>query len=367
MVRVNVRFSLAFRDATGTTTTTLDVRGGTIKDLINTLIREFGPSFQERILDPKTGWIRRFVNAFVNGRDIRNLQGAETKLAEGDEVRFIPAVAGGNFFGFTQDQLVRYSRQIILREVGGQGQKKLMRSSVLVVGAGGLGSPAALYLAAAGVGKIGIIDCDKVDLSNLQRQLLHETKDIGRPKIESAKEKLLAVNPEIKVVDYNEKLGVDNVFDIIQGWDFVVDGSDNFPTKFLLNDACVVKNVPLSHGGILRFVGMTMTILTESGPCYRCFAPEAPPPGMVPSCQESGVLGSVAGVVGSLQATEALKYLLGVGDLLVGRLVLFDALEMHFEEFEVRRNPNCPVCGDHPIIKNLSQVDYGHVCEVRFS
>jgi len=275
-------------------------------------------------------------------------------------------VTGGKFFGFTQDQIVRYSRQIVLKEVGGKGQKKLMSSSVLVIGAGGLGSPAALYLAAAGVGRIGIVDCDKVDLSNLQRQILHTIEDINRPKVASAKEKILAINPEIEVTPYNENVTADNAFDIIKGWDFVIDGSDNFPTKFLLNDACVLKKIPLSHGGVLRFVGMTMTIITEKGPCYRCLTPEAPPRGMIPSCQEAGVLGSVPGVIGAIQTTEALKYLLGVGNLLIGRILFFDALETSFEEFEIKRNPNCSICGENPVIKNLSQVDYGHVCEVRY-
>lgn len=366
MVKVNVKFSVMFKDATGITATTVDVSGETVKDLIDALIKQFGPQFSERILDAKTGGVRRFINIFVNGKDIRNLQGSNTKLEEGAEVRLIPAVAGGKeSFGLTQDQIVRYSRQIILREVGGKGQKKLMRSSVLIVGAGGLGSPASLYLTAAGIGKIGIIDSDRVDLSNLQRQILHTNDDIDRPKIESAKEKLQKVNPEVKVITYNERLTAENALDIVGDWDFVLDGSDNFPTKFLINDACVLKRVPFSHGGVLRFVGMTTTILPGKGPCYRCLTPEAPPPGMIPTCEEAGVLGAVPGVIGAIQATEAIKYLLGSGELLVGRILFFDALEMRFEEFELKRSPNCPACGDRPLIKDLSQVDYGHVCEVR--
>ncbi len=367
MVKVNVKFSVMFKDATETTTTTVDMAGETVKDLIDTLIKQFGPQFGERILDAKTGGVWRFVNIFVNGKDIRNLQGVDTKLEEGAEVRLIPAVAGGSeFLGFTQDQIVRYSRQIILKEVGGKGQRKLLNSKVLVVGAGGLGSPASLYLSAAGVGKIGIIDSDKVDLSNLQRQLLHTNDDIDRPKIESAKEKLLKINPEIEVITYNEKLTTDNALNIVGEWDFVLDGSDNFPTKFLINDACVLKGVPLSHGGVLRFTGMTTTILPGKGACYRCLTPEAPPLGMIPTCQEAGVLGAVPGVIGTIQATETLKYLLGAGNLLVGRILFFDALEMCFEEFELKRDPKCQVCGNQPIIKDPSQVDYGHVCEVRF-
>jgi adenylyltransferase/sulfurtransferase len=367
MVKVNVKFSVMFKNTTGTTSASVDVAGETVRDLIDALIRQFGPHFGERVLDAKTGGIRRFVNIFVNGKDIRNLQGVDTKLEEGAEVRLIPAVAGGKeFLGFTQDQIVRYSRQIILPEVGGKGQKKLMRSSVLILGAGGLGSPASLYLAAAGVGKLGLIDSDRVDLSNLQRQIIHSSDDIDRPKIESAKDKLLKLNPETEVVTYNERLTAENALDIVEGWDFVVDGSDNFPTKFLINDACVMKKVPLSHGGILRFVGMVTTILPGKGPCYRCLTPEAPPPGMIPTCQEAGVLGALPGVIGTIQATETLKYLLGVGDLLVGRILFFDALEMRFEEFELKRNPDCPACGKRPLITDLSKVDYGHVCEVRF-
>lgn len=274
--------------------------------------------------------------------------------------------AGSEFFGFTQDQIVRYSRQIILKEVGGKGQRKLLNSKVLIVGAGGLGSPAAFYLAAAGVGKLGLIDCDRVDLSNLQRQILHSTKDIDRPKVESAKETLTKLNPDVEVVTYNTRLDPENVLKVVKDWDFVVDGSDNFSTKFLVNDACVLKGVPFSHAGVLRFVGMTTTILPRKGPCYRCLTPEAPPPGMIPTCQESGVLGAVPGIIGTIQASEALKYMLGAGELLVGRILFFDASSMRFEEFELQRSASCPVCGERPLITDLSKVDYGHVCEVRF-
>lgn len=366
MVKVNVKFSVMFRDAVGVTATSVDLAGETVKDLINALIGQFGPQFGERVLDAKAGGLRRFVNVFVNGKDIRNLDGLDTKLEEGAEVRLIPAVAGGSeFLGFTQDQTVRYSRQIILKEVGGKGQRKLLNSKVLVVGAGGLGSPAALYLAAAGVGKLGIVDCDTVDLSNLQRQILHFTKDLNRSKVESAKETLNKLNPEIQVVTYNERLNSENALDVIKDWDFVIDGSDNFPTKFLVNDACVISNVPFSHGGVLRFIGMTTTIVPHHGPCYRCLTLEAPPPGMIPTCQEAGVLGAVPGVIGAVQAIEALKYLLGAGELLVGRVLFFDATGMRFEEFEFQRNPNCPACGEKPLITDLSKVDYGHVCGVR--
>ncbi|MGQ9788578.1 MAG: HesA/MoeB/ThiF family protein [Candidatus Hadarchaeaceae archaeon] len=268
-------------------------------------------------------------------------------------------------FGLTQDQIVRYSRQLILNEIGGKGQKKLMSSKVLVVGAGGLGSPAALYLAAAGAGMIGVVDSDKVDLSNLQRQIIHSTIKIGRPKAESAEEAIKALNPDVDVVTFKERLEPENAIDLLKGWDFIIDGSDNFRTKFLVNDACVIEGLPFSHAGVLRFIGMTTTVIPRRGPCYRCLIREAPPPGIVPTCEEAGVLGTVPGVMGTIQATEAIKFIVGAGNLLVGRVLYFDALSMRFDQFELRRNPKCPSCGDSPVIKDLSQVDYGNVCRVR--
>ncbi|MFN4133667.1 MAG: molybdopterin-synthase adenylyltransferase MoeB [Candidatus Hadarchaeales archaeon] len=367
MVKINVKFSVMFKNLVGVTADTIETEEDTVRGLLNALILKYGPQLGERVLDAKTGGLRRFVNIFVNGKDIRNLQALETKLKDGDEVRLIPAVAGGSeFLGFTQDQIVRYSRQILLKEIGGRGQRKLLESKVLVVGAGGLGSPASLYLAAAGVGKLGIVDGDGVDLSNLNRQILHSTEDVGRPKVESAKEAIEKLNPDVDVITYNLRLSPENAQDVIGGWDFVIDCSDNFPTKFLVNDACVLEGVPFSHAGVLRFIGMTMTILPRKGPCYRCLTPEAPPPGMIPTCQEAGVLGAVPGIIGTIQAAEALKYLLGEGKLLVGRVLFFDASEMKFEEFELQRDQNCPACGNKPTITELSRVDYGHVCEVRF-
>jgi len=357
---------MIFKDAVGATETNVDLQIATVKNLITALVEKFGQQFGEKIIDPKTRELRRYINVFVNGKDIRNLQGFETRLKEGDEVALIPAIAGGSdFLGFTQDQIVRYSRQLILKEVGGMGQRKLMASKILIIGAGGLGSPAALYLAAAGVGKMGIIDSDKVDLSNLQRQIIHSTKAIGKAKARSAKDSILALNPEVDVVVFEERFEPENALDVIKGWDFVVDGSDNFPTKFLVNDACVLKGIPFSHAGVLRFVGMTTTIIPHKGPCYRCLIKEAPPPGVVPTCQEAGVLGTVPGVMGTIQASEAIKFIIGSGDLLVGRVLYFDALGMKFDQFELRRNPKCPSCGDRPLIKDLSQVDYGTVCRVR--
>lgn len=263
----------------------------------------------------------------------------------------------------TENQIQRYSRQILLRQVGGKGQLRLLASRVLVVGAGGLGSPVALYLAAAGVGTIGLVDNDSVDLSNLQRQILHSTRDLDRPKVQSAKESLEALNPEVRVETHQLRLDKDNVMDLINRYDLVIDGVDNFPARFLLNDACVMAGKPLVEAGILRWDGMLMTIIPGQGPCYRCVFPEPPPPGAVPSCQEAGVLGAVAGVIGVLQATEVLKLLLGVGETLQGRLLLFDALKTSFREVQVQRNPACPVCGEEPVITQLEE--YSLECQLR--
>jgi len=257
---------------------------------------------------------------------------------------------------FTEDQIIRYSRHIILPEVGGEGQKKINEAKVLIIGTGGLGSPAAFYLAAAGVGTLGIIDDDVVDLSNLQRQILHSTKDIGRPKVDSAKKKLVELNPDCNVVAYRERLMAHNIMEIIRDYDVVVDGTDNFATRFVTNDACVITNKPFVHGGILRFTGQALTILPGEGPCFRCIFREPPPQGSVPTCSQAGVLGVLAGTIGLIQATEVLKYLLGQGDLLVGRLLMYEALPMKFREVQVKKNPACPVCGENPTITEL--VDY---------
>lgn len=367
MVKVDVKFSVMFKDMTGTDSAEVDVDGVAVKDLISKLIEEHGGEFEKRIIDEETGELRRFVNIFVNGRDIRNLDGVNTELDDGDDVQMIPAVAGGmEEFGFSDEQVKRYSRQIVLPEVGGKKQRKIRDSSALIVGAGALGSPSSMYLAAAGIGKLGIIDDDKVDLSNLQRQILHSTNDIGERKTSSAKKTIQRINPEVEVETYDECLDSENAMDIIDDWDVIVDGSDNFPTKFLLNDACVLQETPLFHGGILRFTGMTTTIIPNEGPCYRCLNPKAPPPGMIPTCQEAGVLGAVPGIIGSVQAIEALKHLAGIGELMIGRVLVLEALKMSFEEFEFQRNPDCPSCGKGSTITDLSEVDYGDTCEVRF-
>ncbi|WP_036904724.1 HesA/MoeB/ThiF family protein [Prevotella sp. AGR2160] len=255
----------------------------------------------------------------------------------------------------TEEQIERYSRHILLADVGLEGQEKIMNAKVLIVGAGGLGSPVALYLAAAGVGTIGIIDADNVDLSNLQRQVIHFTKDVGKPKVESAKEKMQAINPDVKVNTYKEFLYSGNALDIIKDYDFVIDGTDNFPVKFLINDACVMLGKPFSHGGILRFKGQTFTHVPGSA-CYRCMFKEPPPAGAVPTCSQAGVLGAIAGMLGTIQAAEALKYITGVGELLTNRLLTFDAKTMDFRTIPVKQRDSCPICGSHPTIDHL--IDY---------
>ena len=265
---------------------------------------------------------------------------------------------------FTEDQLERYSRHILLDDVGVEGQEKLLTAKVLIVGAGGLGCPAALYLAAAGVGTIGIVDNDCVEVSNLQRQIAHFTKDINVPKVESAAEKMLAINPDITVKTYKDFLCADNISSIIEGYDFVIDGTDNFPTKFLVNDACVFRGIPFSHGGILRFNGQTMTVVPGESACYRCSFREPPPPDAVPSCAQAGVLGAIAGMLGTIQAAEALKYITGVGELLTNNLLTFDARTMTFRKINLTRQKNCPLCGEEPSITQLIDTEQS-VCELK--
>jgi adenylyltransferase/sulfurtransferase len=262
----------------------------------------------------------------------------------------------------TTDDLTRYSRHLILPEVGVEGQRRLKAARVLCVGTGGLGSPLAFYLAAAGVGTLGLVDFDVVEESNLQRQIIHSTKDIGRKKLDSAEEKLIALNPALNVVKHETMLTSANALEILKDYDIVADGTDNFPTRYLVNDACVLLGKPNVYGSIFRFEGQASVFATEQGPCYRCLYPEPPPPGMVPSCAEGGVLGILPGLVGVIQATEVIKLILGRGDSLAGRLLLVDALNMHFRELKLRKNPECPVCGLHPTVTKL--IDYQQFCGI---
>jgi adenylyltransferase/sulfurtransferase len=267
----------------------------------------------------------------------------------------------------TDSQIERYSRHIILKEIGGEGQKKILNAKVVIIGAGGLGSPSAYYLAAAGVGKIGIVDSDRADLSNLQRQILHFTKDVGRLKTESAKEKLIAINPDCEVVPHTTRINAKNVLDIIGEYDAVINGSDNFPTRYLINDTCIISKTPLFEGAVIGFSGQAITIKPHESACYRCLYEEPPPPGLIPSCQEAGVMGAIPGVIGIIQATEVIKWILGKGSLLTDRLLIYNGLEMEFNELEISRNPQCPVCGDNPSIKELREDNYqvNQVCERR--
>ncbi len=267
---------------------------------------------------------------------------------------------GNTGSGFSPDDLVRYSRQLILPEVGIDGQRRLASASVLIIGAGGLGSPLGLYLAASGIGRIGIVDFDKVDVSNLHRQVMYDSSDIGKPKAEAARARLLSLNPGISVEVHNTRLTSDDALSILGRYDVIIDGTDNFPTRYLVNDACVLLHKPLVYGSIFRFEGQVSLFDSMQGPCYRCLYPSPPPPELVPNCAEGGVLGVLPGIIGSLQAIEAMKFILSVGDLLVGRLLLFDALAMSFRELKLKKNPECPICGTHPSIHTL--IDYDAFC-----
>lgn len=354
---IKVRIPTPLQKLTGNQSE-VECTGEDIKELVDNLEKKY-PGIKARLCD-ENGNLRRFINFFINDQDIRFTQGDKTQLKDGDIVSIIPAIAGG--VDFREDQIERYSRQIILPEIGGVGQKKILNAKVLVIGCGGLGSPCAYYLAGAGVGEIGLVDSDIVELNNLQRQILHSKNDVGKPKVDSAEEKLLSLNPDIQITPYHLRLTSENILDIIKDYDIIVDGSDNFPTRYLVNDACVISDKPFSHAGILRFEGQAITIIPHQGPCYRCLFPEPPPPGVVPSCQEAGILGAVAGMLGMIQAAEVLKYILGIDELLVGKLLVFNALEMSFRKLSIQRNNSCPVCGDKPTITEL--IDYEQFCGI---
>ncbi len=334
------------------------VPSGTLESALDALLAEC-PGLAPQ-LKGEDGALRNFVNVFVNGDDVRHLQGLQTPVKDGDRVTIVPAIAGG--VELTSAEIKRYSRHLIMPEVTIEGQKKIKAGSVLLIGAGGLGSPSALYLAAAGVGRLGLLDFDVVDESNLQRQILHDTSWVGKPKIESARSHLAALNPFVNVETYEVALDSGNALPILEKYDVIVDGTDNFQTRYLTNDACYFLKKPNVYGSIFRFEGQASVFWPDKGPCYRCLYPEPPPPGLVPSCAEGGVLGILPGVVGLIQATEALKILLGVGEPLVGRLLLYDALAMSFTELRLKRNPACPLCGEKKTITQLQ--DYAAFCGV---
>jgi sulfur-carrier protein adenylyltransferase/sulfurtransferase len=353
----------------------VEADGATVGEVLSALTTKYGEL--RRHLYGDDGKLRHFVNIYVNDDDIRYLQKDATSLKAGDVISIIPSVAGGAPVSappttpetktaalpeLTNDEVQRYSRHLILPEVGVEGQRKLKAGRVLCVGAGGLGSPAALYLAAAGVGTIGIIDFDTVDASNLQRQILHSTRDVGRSKLQSARDRLSALNPGVNIQTHDAALTSANALEIFRDYDVILDGTDNFSTRYLVNDACVILGKPNAYGSIFRFEGQASVFATKGGPCYRCLYPEPPPAGLVPSCAEGGVLGVLPGVIGTIQATETIKLLLGGGSTLVGRLLLYDAWNMRFRELKLRRDPECPVCGDNPTVKEL--IDYDQFCGI---
>jgi len=345
----------------------VEVSGATVSDALNALTARY-PEIKKNLFNDQ-GKLRSFVNVYVNDEDIRYMDKGDTKLEGTETLSIVPSIAGGSTAleeqtaTLTNDEIARFSRHLILPEVGMQGQIKLKNAKVAMVGAGGLGAPLGLYLAAAGVGRVGIVDFDVVDVSNLQRQVIHGTSDIGRKKLDSAADRMKEINPNIRIDKFDTALSSENALEILRDYDIVVDGTDNFPTRYLVNDACVLLKKPNVYGSIFRFEGQATVFAYEDGPCYRCLYPEPPPPGLVPSCAEGGVLGILPGVIGVIQATEAVKLILGVGDSLKGRLLLYDALGMKFRELKLRRDKECPVCGDHPTVTKL--IDYQQFCGIK--
>jgi adenylyltransferase/sulfurtransferase len=316
--------------------------------------------------------LRNFVNVYVNDEDIRHGDGPQTPVKDGDTIMIVPSIAGGATTEedvavdttLSNEEIARYSRHLIMPEVGMQGQRRLKAASVLMIGTGGLGAPLGMYLAAAGIGRLGIVDFDVVDYSNLQRQIIHGTQDVGRPKIASARDRLNNINPHVRIETYETRLTSENALELFRDYDIIVDGTDNFPTRYLVNDACVLTGKPNVYGSIFRFEGQASVFWAERGACYRCLYPEPPPPGLVPSCAEGGVLGVLPGIVGAIQANETIKLILG-GDSrpLINRLLLFDAWQMRFRELKLRKDPSCPICGEHPTIKAL--IDYEEFCGLK--
>jgi adenylyltransferase/sulfurtransferase len=340
----------------------VEVPGATVGEVLNALATEF-PDLRKQIFNDE-GKVRSFVNVYLNDEDIRYLGKDATAAKSGDTISLVPSIAGGAGLrpALSRDEILRYSRHLIIPEVGVEGQQKLKSAKVLLVGAGGLGAPLGLYLAAAGIGRIGIVDFDVVDFTNLQRQVIHSTNDVGRKKLDSAAEKMQAINPNVHITKHEVALTSENALDILKDYDIVVDGTDNFPTRYLVNDACVLLGKPNVYGSVFRFEGQATVFGYEGGPCYRCLYPEPPPPGLVPSCAEGGVLGILPGTIGLIQATETVKLILGIGEPLAGRLLLYDALGMRFRELKLRKSPECPVCGEHRTVTKL--IDYHQFCGV---
>jgi molybdopterin/thiamine biosynthesis adenylyltransferase/rhodanese-related sulfurtransferase/molybdopterin converting factor small subunit len=346
----------------------VEVSGSNVSEALSQLTVQY-PNLKKNLFNDQ-GKLRSFVNVYVNDEDIRYLDKTDTKLQGTETLSIVPSIAGGaiglaeaDTATLTNEEIARYSRHLILPEVGMEGQQKLKQSKVAMIGAGGLGAPVGLYLAAAGIGRVGIVDFDVVDASNLQRQVIHGTRDLGRKKLDSAADRMLDINPNIQIDKFDTGLTSENAFEILRDYDVVIDGTDNFPTRYLVNDACVLLKKPNVYGSIFRFEGQATVFAYEDGPCYRCLYPEPPPPGLVPSCAEGGVLGILPGLIGVVQATEAVKIILGVGETLKNRLLLYDALHMRFRELKLRKDRNCPVCGDHPTVTKL--IDYQEFCGMR--
>ncbi len=366
---VKVLIPTALRQFTEGSRSQLDINAKTISEAISILLME-NQKLASQLVD-ENGELRNFVNLFLNNEDIRELQGNRTKVSDSDTIRIVPAIAGGlqdsaveHKIQITPREYRRYGRHLIIPEVGMEGQRRLKSAKVLVIGTGGLGSPSSLYLAAAGVGTIGLIDFDVIDETNLHRQILYSEKDVGKSKVQTAKERLTEANPNVTIKTYEEPLSSQNALQIFKDYDIIVDGTDNFPTRYLTNDACVISGKPNVYASIFRFEGQaTVFDPKRGGPCYRCLYPKPPPPGLVPSCAEGGVLGVLPGLVGLIQATETVKLILVKGEPLIGRLLLYDALGMTFEELKIKRNPKCPVCGPNPEITKL--IDYEMFCGVQ--
>jgi adenylyltransferase/sulfurtransferase len=342
------------------------VPGSTVAEALAALVERHAAL--ERHLFDEGGRLRSFVNVYRNDEDVRYLDRETTSVSPQDSLSIVPSIAGGSTpaavepVTLSNEEIRRYSRHLILPEVGLEGQKKLKAARVLAVGAGGLGSPLAVYLAAAGVGTIGLVDFDVVDDSNLHRQILFGTSDVGKPKLSVAVRRLKELNPNVEVVPFDERLTSANALEIVRGFDVVADGTDNFPTRYLVNDACVLTGKPNVYASIFRFEGQASVFWAEKGPCYRCLYSEPPPPGLVPSCAEGGVLGILPGLLGLIQATETIKIVLGGGESLVGRLLLVDALSMRFRELKLRKNPDCVLCGKNPTVTKL--IDYEAFCGI---
>ncbi len=378
---VHIRIPAALR-AYASGADDVQVAAATVGEALERLVQQY-PPLRSHLFD-QNGELRNFVNAYVNEDDVRSLEGTGTRLDTGDTLTLVPSIAGGAgrdgagaatatrgagaaladtaLPELTPEEIRRYSRHLIMPEVGMQGQRRLKDARILLIGAGGLGSPLGLYLAAAGIGTIGIVDFDVVDETNLQRQVVHGTRDVGRRKIESARDRLLDINPHIDVIGHDAALTSENALELFEPWDVIIDGTDNFPTRYLVNDACVLLGKPNVYGSIFRFEGQLSVFWAKEGPCYRCLFREPPPPGLVPSCAEGGVLGVLPGIIGTLQALEAIKLVLGTGDAMIGRLLLFDALGLRFRELKLRKDPDCVICGPHPSIHGL--IDYDEFCGV---